>query len=72
MLPEEDTAEIRELRSQIKFELGQINQPAASQYFAMAKIEKISNGFKVAVTNNRALDYEEILSQKLNVQLVRL
>lgn len=58
-----ESEEIKQIRSAIKFHLGYNNKQDACHLFANAVIEKVEDGFKVIVSNNKALDYQGILSE---------
>lgn len=65
---EEETGEIKEIRSQIKFYLGKANKPDACVYFAGKEIQKTNSGSTIFVTDEKAMEYQEILAE-INVTI---
>lgn len=64
----EESEEVKNLRSRIKFELGLANLSNASGYFLDAKIEKVGDGWVVKVQNPKALEFQGILA-KINIKI---
>lgn len=65
----DEPAKITKIRNDIKFQLAMANVPDAAQFFVGKEILETEDGFVVRVTNERALEYREVLT-KINVKIV--